>query len=84
MKVYVIIGIKENVYQDTIGGPFVEHPDKEIIKICSNLDDAINFVKLAKLSKGKRQPYGDTVYYRGGYYDMEIEEHEIEENNVTN
>jgi hypothetical protein len=31
-----------------------------------------------KLSKGKREPYGDTSYYRNGYYDLEIESWDVE------
>ena len=78
MTVYIVIGERENVYQDEIDGPFVSHPDKEIVRVFSNGDDARKFVADNKLAKGKRQPYGDTVYYRNGYYDMEIESWEVE------
>jgi hypothetical protein len=78
MTVYVVIGEKENVYQDEIGGPFVPHPDKQIVKVFSDGESARKFVADSKLSKGKRQPYGDTSYYRNGYYDLEIESWEVE------
>jgi hypothetical protein len=78
MEVYIVIGTKENVYQDVIGGEFLPHPDKEIVKVFSNGDDARKFVSDSKLAKGKRQPYGDTVYYRNGYYDLEVEIHSVE------
>lgn len=78
MIVYVVIGEKENVYQDEIGGPFLPHPDKEIVRVFRDGESARKFMADNKLSKGKRQPYGDTVYYRNGYYDMEIESWEVE------
>ena len=78
MTVYVVIGERENVYQDTIGGEFLPHPDKEIVRVFSNDDDARKFVADNKLAKCKRQSYGDTSYYRNGYYDMEIESWEVE------
>jgi hypothetical protein len=78
MTVYVVIGERENVYQDEIGGPFVPHPDKEIVKVFSDGESARKFVADNKLSKRKREPYGDTSYYRNGYYDLEIESWEVE------
>jgi hypothetical protein len=78
MNVYVVIGERENVYQDEIGGLFLPHPDKEIVKVFSDGESARKFVADSKLAKGKRQPYGDTSYYINGYYDMEIESWEVE------
>ena len=78
MTIYIVIGERENVYQDEIGGPFLPHSDKEIVKVFSDGESARKFVSDSKLTKGKRQPYGDTVYYRNGYYDMEIESWEVE------
>jgi hypothetical protein len=78
MKVYIVIGTKENVFQDEIGGPFLHHPDKEIVQVFSDYANALKFVGYNKLAKGKRERYGDTSYYRNGYYDMEIESWEVE------
>ena len=78
MTVYIVIGEKENVYQDTIGGEFLSHPDKEIVRVFSSPDDARKFVSDNKLAKVKRERYGDTSYYRNGYYDLEIESWEVE------
>jgi hypothetical protein len=78
MKVYIVIGTKENVFQDEIGGPFLPHPDKEIVQVFSDYANALKFVSNNKLAKGKRERYGDTSYYRNGYYDMEIESWEVE------
>jgi hypothetical protein len=80
MTIYVVIGTKENVFQDIVGGEFVAHPDKEIVRIFCNDDKAREFVKSSKLVAGTRKSYGDTVYYSGGYYDMEIESHSVEIN----
>lgn len=73
MELFVVIGTKENVYQDKIGGQFLAHPDKEIVKIFSDENKAKNFIENSKLAKPKKVPYGDTSYYRGGYENMEIE-----------
>jgi len=78
MTVYIVIGERENVYQDTIGGEFLPHPDKEIVAVFSDSENAKKFVADNKLSKGKREPYGDTSYYRNGYYDLEIESWNVE------
>ena len=78
MQVYIIIGTKENVYQDTIDGEFLPHPDKEIVRVFSSGEQARQFVANSKLDKPTRKTYGDTSYYRGGYYDMEIENHTID------
>jgi len=78
MNVYVVIGTRENVYQERIGGEFAAHPDKEIVKIFSNEIAANDFVKNCKLKQPTRKPYGDTSYYKNGFYDLEIETHTVE------
>jgi hypothetical protein len=78
MTVYIVVGEKENVYQDEIDGPFVSHPDKKIVKVFSDEESARKFVADNKLSKGKREPYGDTSYYHNGYYYLEIESWDVE------
>ena len=75
MKIFIVVGTKENVYQDTIGGDFTPHPDKEIVTVFADENKARNFLENAKLVKPKQKRYGNISYYRGGYYDMEIEEH---------
>jgi hypothetical protein len=77
MTVYIVIGEIEGVYQDEIGGPFVSHPRKEIIKVFANQQAAEYFVDNCKLSKPKKERYGDTSYYKFGYCTMEIESHEV-------
>lgn len=80
MTIYVVIGTKENVFQDTVGGEFLPHPDKEIVKVFNDGDRAREFVSDCKLKDPTRKPYGDTIYYQYGYYDMEIETHNVEKN----
>jgi hypothetical protein len=47
------------------------------VRVFSDFNDAIKFVDNNKLVKCKKQSYGDTAYYRNGYYDMEIQDYEI-------
>ena len=44
MKLYIVIGERENVYQDEIGGPFLPHPSKEIVSVFSTLEKAEKFI----------------------------------------
>ena len=77
MTIYIVMGEIEGVYQDEIGGPFVSHPRKEIVKVFANQQTAEYFVENCKLSKPKKESYGDTSYYRFGYYNMDVESHEV-------
>jgi len=77
MNVYIVMGEIEGVYQDEIGGPFVSHPRKEIVRVFSDKEAAENWVKTCKLSKPRKDSYGDTSYYRFGYYNMDVESHEV-------
>lgn len=79
MEVFIIIGTRENVYQEIIGEGFIPHPDKEIVRVFFDENKAINFVENAKLAKPKKERYGDTSYYKGGYISMEIENRVVEE-----
>ena len=77
MTVYIVIGEKQNVYQDEVGGDFVPHQDKEIVAVFSDRESATNFVTDNKLAKSSQNRYGDISYYRNGYYDLEIESWEV-------
>jgi hypothetical protein len=77
MTVYIVMGEIEGVYQDEIGGPFLSHPRKEIVRVFSCKETAENWVKTCKLSKPRKDSYGDTSYYRFGYYDMDVESWEV-------
>ena len=68
MTVYVVVGEIEGLYQD----------EKEIVRVFSSRETAEKFVKDSKLVKPLKYSYGDTSYYRFGYYDMEIESWDVE------
>lgn len=55
MKVYIVIGEKENVHQDEIGGPFIEHPIKEVVCAFLKEEDATSFVAKSRLKKPKKK-----------------------------
>lgn len=78
MIVYVVVGEVEAVYQDEIDGAFLPHPRKEIVRVFSNKQTAEYFIQNCKLSKPKKERYGDTSYYKFGYYDMTLESWEVE------
>lgn len=79
MKLYIVIGERENVYQDEIGGPFLPHPSKEIVSVFSTLEKAEKFITSNKLKKQKKERFGDTENYKTGHESMEIEEHFLNE-----
>lgn len=76
-KVYIVVGVRENVYQDRIGGDFSAHPSKEIVQVFCKEQDAKDFIESNRLAKPKRVSYGDTSYYKTGHLELEIEEHYI-------
>lgn len=77
MKVYVIIGEREEVGQSRIGGNFESSFHKEIIAIYHNESEAKKFIDSNRLKKPKKQNFCGTKYYKTGHYSMEIEEHYI-------
>jgi len=79
MFVYIVIGVKENVYQDKIGGPFISHKNKELICGFKTEEECIEYIKNQRLNKPKKQRFGDTSYYKNGYLEMEYEIVEIKE-----
>ena len=79
MKLFVVIGTRENVYQDQIGGPFLSHPEKEIVAIFKTEEYAKLFISNNKLKKQKKSSYSDTENYKTGHESMNIEEHYLNE-----
>lgn len=79
MTVYIVKGTTESVYQDRIGGDFTEHYSTELV--CGFLSEAKaeEFIKDSRLTKPKKASYSGTEYYKGGYYEMEVESVEIDE-----
>ena len=77
MTIYIVLGEREGVYQEKIGEPFIAHPQKEVVKAFKSYEKANQFILSQRLSKPKRQRFGDTAYYKGDFYDMEIESTEL-------
>ena len=75
--IYIVLGEKQNVYQDQIGGDFTPHPFKEVVQAFTDYAEANKFILSQKLLAPQKKSYGDTSYYRGGYYDMELQSTEL-------
>ena len=71
--IYVVVGIRESVSQDCIGGPFLPHPTGEVVKAFVKEQDAYDYINNCRLKKPIKKSYGDTSYFKGGYYDMEYD-----------
>jgi len=72
--IYVVVGKSENVYQDKIGGPFDAHPDTEPVEAFCSMEAAKDFILSQKLKKTKKVSYGDSYSYKGGFFEMHIEQ----------
>lgn len=77
MTVHIVIGIRENVYQDRIGEPFTKHPARELVRGFLNKEDATTYISNQKLKKVSKRHCGDTAYYKNGYFELEIEEVDV-------
>ena len=79
MTIYVILGTRECVSQDKIGEAFVPHPTKEVVTVFTSYEKANQYILAQRLKTPKRKSYSDTSYYKGGFYDMEIQGTELNE-----
>lgn len=80
-QLYILIGIEDNLGQDKIGGPFVDHPEETEIALFSSFAAAKKFVKKHTLSKPDRRFGGETFPFRktsllGPYNSVEITEYQ--------
>lgn len=71
--IYLVVGKMENVSQDGIGGEFKAHPSEEIVAAFYEEENAQKEIDKRLLKKEVHQSYGDSYWYRGGYYEMYIE-----------
>jgi hypothetical protein len=78
MTAYIIVGMKENVYQDNIGEPIEPNYDKEIVCGFFDLEKAKQYITDSRLDKPIKKSYSGNQYYKGGYYEMDYETVEIE------
>ena len=79
-QLYVLIGIQDNLSQDKIGGPFVDHPEEEEVALFSSFAEAKKYVKKYKLTKPDVRFGGETFPFRkksllGRYNSVEIREY---------
>jgi len=70
--IYIVLGERECVYQERIGGEFTPHPEKEVVRAFRTEAAAEEFVRKSKLQKPKKERFGDTSHYRGGYCGLEV------------
>jgi len=75
--IYCIIGIKQIVGQIKIGGPFVTDYSREVVRAFRSQEDADNYIAANMLSKPKKESYSGKQYYKGGFYELVIEEVEL-------
>ena len=68
MKVFIVVGSFE--YYGAHGFK------KEIVKVFKSNEDAIKFIEKSKVPVKSKSNRGN--FYKGGYYDLEIESHHIE------
>ena len=76
--IYVVVGTTEHVAQDTIGGPFTSQYTQEVVKAFESLKRAEEYIHQSRLDKPKQKAYAGKKYYRGGYYEMEVQSVELE------
>ncbi len=79
MKIYIIIGITEILSQKSYDSPFLEEYEKEVVTVFKELQNAKDYIEIRRLKKPKRASYSGTKYFKDGYYEMNIEESYIED-----
>ncbi len=72
MTVYIIIGEKQEVGQEQIGGPFITSSYDEIVEVFDSEEKAIAFIEKNKLKKPKKENFAGTECYKTGHYSLEI------------
>ena len=61
---YKLTGVRVDVGQDIIGGPFVDHCSEEVVAFFDDFKDANNYIKKSKLKHRKRQSYASDIVFR--------------------
>jgi hypothetical protein len=72
-EVYIVTGTTESVEQTRIGGNFEKSYSKECVAAFNTREAAEEFVKSHKLKKPVHFSFSGTRYFRGGFYEMEVE-----------
>ena len=79
MNVYVIIGEREELYQELYDEDFRSHITTEIVAIYKSKSDAEFFISKNKLKTPKRESFSGTSNYKTGHKYLKIEEHTVVE-----
>ena len=77
---YALYGLNSNNSQDIIGGPWVEHPSKDLIAVFTSFEKASQYVSRSRLKNPKHFTWGNSKVFRNGsllavYEDCEIEQY---------
>lgn len=78
---FLLIGEKGDLYQEKVGGSFVEHPTEEIVAKFSTEVKAKEYVRKSRLKNPHRRSFSGTYPFRrssllSGYNSCRIEEEE--------
>ena len=76
--IYVVVGTTEHIAQDRIGGPFTSQYTQEVVKAFEAFKRAEEYIHQRRLAKPKKEAYAGKMYYKGGYYEMEVQSVELE------
>lgn len=72
MIVYIIVGERQEVGQEEIGGPFVTSNYDEIVRVFDSEEKATVFIESNRLKKPKKKSFSGIEYYKTGHYSLEI------------
>lgn len=77
-KLYIVMGITEDIGQKVIGGNFESSYDKNPVYAFKSRSAADAFIESQKLKKPQtRRAFQGDAYFKGGFYEMEVEEVEL-------
>lgn len=60
-QLYVVIGIKDNLYQDTVGSSFSKHPSEEHVALFTSEKLAKAWIKKNRINRPKKEFGGETL-----------------------
>jgi hypothetical protein len=78
-SMYVLIGTRNDVYQDKIGEPFEDHYTEEQVALFTSEKEAKEYIEKARLKHPKRQSFGDTITFKRNSLLMGYEYAHVEE-----
>jgi len=77
---FEVIGVRNSVYQEKIGEPFLDHYSEETVATFDYEKDAEKFIRKSKLKKPWRQTFGSIITFKKetllrDYEDAYVQEH---------